>query len=105
MTKLLATTTLLLTLLVSPILAEALSMDDLVKRDGLYYKKFTDVPFTGEVFGKKKGSLKSGKKNGKWTTYYENGVKKSVIRFINDIRQEKSIKEWGVDGSQVISKN
>ena len=26
-----------------------LSMDDLVQREGLYYQKFTDVPFTGEV--------------------------------------------------------
>ena len=24
-------------------------MDDLVQRDGLYYQKFTDVPFTGEI--------------------------------------------------------
>ncbi len=26
-------------------------MDDLVEREGLFYKKFTDVPFTGEVRG------------------------------------------------------
>ena len=26
-----------------------LTMDDLVKREGLYYKKFTDVPFTGKI--------------------------------------------------------
>ena len=26
-----------------------LSMDDLVERDGLYYKKFTDVPFIVEI--------------------------------------------------------
>ena len=25
------------------------TMDDLVEREGLYYKKFTDVPFTGQV--------------------------------------------------------
>ena len=24
-------------------------MDDLVQREGVYYKKFTDVPFAGEV--------------------------------------------------------
>ena len=27
----------------------ATGMDDLVERGGLYYKKFTDVPFTGEI--------------------------------------------------------
>ena len=26
-----------------------LSMDDLVERDGLYYRKFTDVPFIVEI--------------------------------------------------------
>ena len=25
------------------------TMDDLVEREGLYYKKFTDVPFIGQV--------------------------------------------------------
>lgn len=27
------------------------TMDDLVKRDGLHCKKFSDVPFTGKVTG------------------------------------------------------
>lgn len=26
-----------------------LTMDDLVQRDGLYYEKVTDVPFTGDI--------------------------------------------------------
>ena len=37
-----------------------LSMDDLVKRDGLYYEKFTDVPFSGNVVGKETGKIKNG---------------------------------------------
>ena len=48
-------------------------MKDLVKRDGLYYKKFTDVPFTGKVTGKTQGSLTKGKWNGPWVRYYYNG--------------------------------
>ena len=44
-------------------------MDDLVERDGLYYEKFTDVPFTGEVTGVEQGSFKSGKKEGAWVKY------------------------------------
>ena len=47
--------------------------DDLVERDGLYYKKFTDVPFTGEVEGKWKGSIKNGKREGTWVYYWGNG--------------------------------
>ena len=33
-------------------------MDDLVKREGIYYQKFTDVPFTRKVTGKEKESFK-----------------------------------------------
>ena len=54
---------------------------------------------------KAKAKYKDNNRHGLATTYYENGVKKSVIRFINGIRQKKSNKEWSVDGSQVISKN
>jgi len=37
-------------------------LDDLVLReiDGLYFKKFTEVPFTGKVTGKEQGSVKDG---------------------------------------------
>jgi|TARA_B100000315_G_scaffold119362_1_gene109345 hypothetical protein len=45
----------LLVVLLFPTLAlgEEVTMDDLVlrKKDGLYFKKFTDVPFDGEVTG------------------------------------------------------
>ena len=50
-----------------------LTMDDLVQREGLYYKKFTDVPFTGEVEGQSQGKFKHGKKEGFWIDYYKDG--------------------------------
>ena len=51
-----------------------LTMDDLVERDDLYYKKFTDVPFTGEIDeGLKRGNFKNGRKEGPWIGYHENG--------------------------------
>ena len=62
----------LLTLLF-PSFAYGVTMDDLVKRDGLYHKKFTDVPFTGKTTGFVKGTFKNGKKNGTWVIYYDNG--------------------------------
>ena len=49
------------------------TMDELVKRDGIYYKKFTDVPFTGKITGQEQGSLKDGKKHGPWMRYHDNG--------------------------------
>ena len=42
--------------------AENLTYDDLIKRNELYFKKFSNVPFSGEVFGKFSGSFKDGKK-------------------------------------------
>ena len=49
-----------------------LTIDDLVERDGVYYEKSTDVPFTGEVNeGWVKGSLVSGIPEGLWKFYEE----------------------------------
>ena len=42
--------------------AENLTYDDLVKRNGLYFKKFSNMPFSGEAFGQFSGSFKDGKK-------------------------------------------
>ena len=46
---------------------------DLVGRKGLYYKKFSDVPFTGTVTGKKQGKIKKGKWDGPYVSYHDNG--------------------------------
>ena len=70
--KRILTPILLLTFLF-PSLAYGVTMDDLVQRDGLYYKKFSDVPFTGKTTGKSQGSFKDGQKHGPWLTYYDNG--------------------------------
>ena len=49
-------------------------MDDLVKRDGLYYKKYTDVPFNGKITGKEfQGLIKNGEKEGLWRSYLSSG--------------------------------
>ena len=48
-------------------------MDDLVKREGTYYKNFTDVPFTGTTTGREQATFKNGKYDGPWVSYYENG--------------------------------
>ena len=54
--------------------AFATSLVELVERDGIFYKKFTDVPFTGRVDqGLSRGGLKNGEREGPWVIYYENG--------------------------------
>jgi len=51
-----------------------LTLDDLVIRDGLYYEKFTDVPFSGEIDeGLVRGELEDGKQEGPWVSYHDNG--------------------------------
>ena len=65
---------LLLTLLFPPLaLGEEVKIEDLVKRDGLYYRKFSDVPFTGKTTEKDQGSFKDRKKDGPWVIYWGNG--------------------------------
>ncbi|SVE57313.1 uncharacterized protein METZ01_LOCUS510167, partial [marine metagenome] len=60
--------------LLLPITTFGETMDDLVERDGLFYKKFTVVPFTGEITEKTlQGTFRNGKKDGLWVEYYEDG--------------------------------
>ena len=102
-------TILFISLLSSP--SWSVTFDDLVERDGLYYEKFTDVPFTGEVTGEeqgsfesgvkdnswlwywstgqlaKKGSYKNGKWDGAWVTYYQSGKLWSKGNYKNDVNE------------------
>ena len=80
---------LVLMVLLFPALALGETMDDLVYRDGLYYKKFNPVkrwilllirqpghnvvPFTGTVTGITQGAFRNGKKDGSWVRYYSVG--------------------------------
>ena len=65
-------TILFISLLSSPSWSETVDYYDLVRRDGLHYKKFTNVPFTGEVTGESRktiGKIKNGKREGVWTRH------------------------------------
>ena len=63
----------LLVTLLFPSLALGVEFRDLAERDGLWYEKFTVVPFTGKVTGKIQGQFKDGKPDGPWVFYYDNG--------------------------------
>ncbi len=65
--------TLFLLIFCTPSWSETLTIDDLVERNNIYYKKFNNVPFTGKVSGIENGSFQKGKKNGEWLRYHENG--------------------------------
>mgnify|MGYP000126686755 FL=1 len=62
---------------------EVVTWDDLEYREGLYYQKFTDVPFTGKITGIAEGSFKNGKKEGPWVVYHKNGQLSSKGTFKN----------------------
>lgn len=60
--------------------ADTVDNDDLVKRNGIFFKKFTNVPFTGKSVGRGKGVYKDGKLL-EW--YYDNG-QLDVGKFYDD---------------------
>ena len=71
--------------------------DDLVDRNGLTYKKFSEVPFSGKVTGSSKGVLKNGKQEGEWFFYYNNGQLDAKGNFKNG-KLEGEWVEFYVDG-------
>jgi len=83
----------LLTIIFLSLLSSSCSTpsEDLVVRDGLYYKKFSEVPFSGKVTGLRNGSIKNGKAEGEWVVYFSNG----------QIMSEGSIKNGKKEGAWV----
>ena len=93
---------LFLSLLSSPSWSETLTMDDLKERNGLYYKKFTDVPFTGKITGKEQGSFKDGKEEGEWVIYYGNGQLWEKGEYKDGKKLGKWVYYW--DNGQILRK-
>ena len=60
-----------------------MKIDDLVIRDGLYYKKFTEVPFSGKVTGQYQGKIRNGKKEGPWVEYNSDGRLSRKVTYKN----------------------
>ncbi len=60
-------------------LGAEVTIGDLVERDGLFYEKSTDVPFTGEVTGQGQGQIKDGKREGPWIVYWHDGTKNECL--------------------------
>ena len=64
--------------------------EELVEVDGLFYKKYTETPFTGKVIGYEQGSIKDGKREGSWVGYHENGQ----LWFIENYKDGKKDGFW-----------
>lgn len=77
--------------------------EDLVKRNGFYYKKLSDTPFTGKIDSLiTNGSFIRGKKHGIWIRYYQNGNLASKGEFKNGI-EEGLWTEYHING-QIYTK-
>ena len=57
------------------------TMGDLIWKKGIYYKKNTNIPFSGNISGNFKGQIQNGKKEGTWVRYYINGQLFSVSNY------------------------
>ena len=55
----------------------------LVEREALYYLKFKDTPFSGELEGVQQGKISEGKKQGPWLEFWVTGQLKSKGEYID----------------------
>ncbi|MBT6937222.1 MAG: toxin-antitoxin system YwqK family antitoxin, partial [Candidatus Marinimicrobia bacterium] len=81
------------------------NIENLLVRDDVYVKKFSDEILNGEVFkmfGEMKvplGNMKDGKKEGKWADWYENGHKKQETTF-KDGKPDGLVTAWYENGQK-----
>ena len=95
-------TILFISLLSSP--SWSVTFGELVERDGLYYEKFTDVPYTGKVTGEEQGSFRNGEREGTWVSYWENGQLSFKENYKNGKEEGEYISYWG-DGRLLTKGN
>ena len=89
---------------------EKVKMNDLTERDGLYFKKSSEIPFTGELEGRYQGKMLDGKREGLWLTYspegnlwfkknYVNGIIDGIsfMYHMNGQLRSKSLYDMGVE--------
>ena len=77
---------------------------DLEERGGLYYEKFSDVPFTGKVDGEDQGKISKGKREGKWVFYFESGQLKKKGNY-KDGKLDGEWLEYGNSGRLETKQN
>lgn len=58
-----------------------LNLFDLDQKEGFFYEKSSDVPFTGEVYGSQTGRLEQGIREGYWKNFYSDGSLSSEYTF------------------------
>jgi len=77
-------------------MSETVDYGDLIEREGLFYKKFSNTPYTGKVTGEEHGSMKKGKREGEYLNYYDNGQLENEGNYKNGEREGEWV--WYKDG-------
>lgn len=97
--------TVLLLLFLSP--ADAAVREDLVTREGLYYKKFSDQPFEGQLEGRIQSKIKNGKRHGAWLMFDKNGqlIEKGFNDFGKKVGQWKYFRSDGTLTTSEVYQN
>ena len=66
---------------------QTVNYSDTYEKDGLIYLKFSEpTPYTGNITGEKKGSVKNGKKHLEFFTFYPSGKLFSKAKYDNGLR-------------------
>ena len=81
--------TLVLFIFSTPSWSESVPSYEMIQRDGLWYKKFTNTPFTGTVTGVTQGKILNGKLEGEIIAYHDSGSLSYIGNFKNGIRHGK----------------
>lgn len=76
---------------ISPNLVLGETLKDLVQRDGLFFPKFKEIPFTGTVEGEESGKVLNGLRHGFWRIFYSDGQLESQGNYKNGIKYGKWI--------------
>ncbi len=78
--------TFILSFLTTSIWSETLSLEDLVKRDDIYYQKFSNIPYSGKIIGTKTGKIENGIMVGEWLSYFKSGQLEFIHNYKNGQR-------------------
>ena len=83
--------------------SKTINFYDLVKKEGLYYEKSTNIPFTGNVFGTSVGRIIKGKKVGEWLFYRDEDGELKAKYYYKEGRVEGEYSLYWFNG-QLMSK-
>ena len=74
--------------------AKEVNFNNLVKREGIWFEKFSDNPYSGDVVGKEKGKMIKGQKTGEWNSFFGGANN-------NDFRVKENYKKGKLHGKKL----